>query len=181
MAKVNKKPSTELRTREDIRFLHPGYPDRQNMFLSLPRVDSTPTGTFGVHHATALLACQVIANNTFDNSRLTLDMEGQQQVTTPAEDILTQSSYYFIVDNGSTGMYFFYFKLFTSIFLFYFRSVPYCSKFSRLGIPARSYTKFMAPDTYLRCIFDIQRLWDYPIFFSSQRYTHCAKRRGGLV
>ena len=70
-------PPTELVSRGRILFLHPGYPAPGNKLLSLLRVDTTtdPT-TFGIYHRTALLACQIIANNAFDGY-LTLDQAGQ--------------------------------------------------------------------------------------------------------
>jgi hypothetical protein len=91
-------PPTELLSREAIRFLHPGY-SIQNRLLSLPRVDrvENTTTTFGVHHRTALLACQIIAGNAFDTSHLTLDKEGQQPVNLLLDDILTEKEYYLII------------------------------------------------------------------------------------
>ena len=58
-------PTIELYSRKDISFLHPGY-EALNVLLRLPRVDRTSSGSFGVCHRTALLACQVIANNAFE-------------------------------------------------------------------------------------------------------------------
>ncbi|KAK3364492.1 hypothetical protein B0T25DRAFT_598678 [Lasiosphaeria hispida] len=75
-------PSEELRSRSRINFLHPGY---QNKFLlMLSRVDFGPanaggTRITGVHHGTALVACQIIANNAFDG-RLAEDANGQRLV-----------------------------------------------------------------------------------------------------
>ena len=69
-------PLRELDTREATRFLHPGY-SISNTLLSFPRVDRVEgSATFGVHYGTALLACQIIAGNAFDNGRLTLDEAG---------------------------------------------------------------------------------------------------------
>jgi hypothetical protein len=90
-------PPTELLCRDAIRFLHPGY-SIQNTLLSLPRVDRVEnTTTFGVHHRTALLACQIIAGNAFDTSHLTLDKEGQRPVNLLLDDVLTEEEYYLIV------------------------------------------------------------------------------------
>jgi hypothetical protein len=74
------KQLPELNSRDDICFLHPGY-DGKNVVLSLPRVDctaSTPAtpAAYGVHHNTALLACQIIAGNAFDGSFLAFDQAG---------------------------------------------------------------------------------------------------------
>jgi hypothetical protein len=90
----------ELNSREDILFLHPGY-DSRNILLSLPRVDgATSTSTYGVHHRTALLACQIIARNAFANSFLALDKAGQQRVQEPLDGILTNAEYYFFVQGS---------------------------------------------------------------------------------
>ena len=88
-------PPTELLGRNLVHFLHPGY-SIPNTLLSLPRVDRVET-TFGVHHRTALLACQIIAGNAFDNSHLTLDKEGQRPINLLLDDILTEKEYYLIV------------------------------------------------------------------------------------
>ena len=90
-------PLRELDTREAIRFLHPGY-SISNTLLSFPRVDRVEgSTTFGVHYGTALLACQIIAGNAFDNGRLTLDQAGQRPVNLQLNDILTEEVYYLMV------------------------------------------------------------------------------------
>src|ERR1700757_467235 len=97
-------PPVELRSRQLIRFLHPGY-NTDNTLLSLPRVDRLrDTAVFGVHHRTALLACQIIAGNAFDTGHFTLDKDGHQLVNKPLDDILTGEEYYFLIGNGP-GMY----------------------------------------------------------------------------
>ena len=107
-----RRPPLELRSRNDIVFLHPGYPTF-NLLLTLPRVDSTAladgTLTYGVHHRTALLACQIIAGNAFDNRGLALDRAGRQPVEVPLDGILTDDQYYFIVD-GSGKIFLFSFS-----------------------------------------------------------------------
>ncbi|KAK0657765.1 hypothetical protein B0T16DRAFT_425889 [Cercophora newfieldiana] len=91
------KPVLELVSRDDIRFRHPAYTNH-SLFLTLPRVDSAASiPTYGVHHRTALLACQIIAGNAFTNSYLSLDKAGQQQVQVPPDSVLTEDEYYFIV------------------------------------------------------------------------------------
>ena len=94
-------PPTELYSRDPIQILHPGYPI-PNGLLSLPRVDRVvgTAATFGVHYGTALLACQIIAGNTFGTGRLTLDQAGQQPVQLLFNDVLTKEVYYFMVDDG---------------------------------------------------------------------------------
>ena len=99
-------PLNTLQEHGSIRFLHPGYPAPTNLLLILPRVDplalasETTTTTFGVHYLTALVACQIIANNAFANGRLTLDPAGQQLVDLPRDGILTEDLYYFIVGDS---------------------------------------------------------------------------------
>ncbi|KAF4634867.1 hypothetical protein G7Y89_g3244 [Cudoniella acicularis] len=97
------KPPLELGSRDDICFCHPGY-HAYDLLLTLPRVDSTAvadaTPAYGVHHRTALLACQIIAGNAFNNSRFTVDKAGRQPVQVPLDGVLTDSQYYFIVDGS---------------------------------------------------------------------------------
>lgn len=59
-----------------IAFRHPGYTVSDELF-KLPRLDSSPRTreSTGVHHSTALLTCQIIANNGFDGY-LTTDRGG---------------------------------------------------------------------------------------------------------
>jgi hypothetical protein len=103
LARQRPQPSLELGSRNDICFFHPGYPTF-NLLLTLPRVDSTTgadaTPTYGVHHRTALLACQIIAGNAFNNSRFTLDKAGRQPVQVLLDGVLTDAQYYFIVDGS---------------------------------------------------------------------------------
>ncbi|KAL2755981.1 hypothetical protein ACRALDRAFT_210879 [Sodiomyces alcalophilus JCM 7366] len=64
-----------------------------NNLLTLPRVDRRNDNNFGIHHGTALLACQVVAGNAFDGY-LSLN-KGGEAVSVPLDGILTQGSYYF--------------------------------------------------------------------------------------
>jgi hypothetical protein len=69
----------------------------------LPRVDcETFEGglVYGLHHKTALTACQIVAGNVFDAGYLALDRAGLQRVTTSLDDLLTEDSYYFVVDGN---------------------------------------------------------------------------------
>ena len=91
------RSSLDLGSRDDICFLHPGYPSL-NLLLTLPRVDAPPN--YGVHHRTALLACQIIAGNAFYNSRFALDRAGRQPVQVLLDGVLTGTQYYFIVDGS---------------------------------------------------------------------------------
>ncbi|KAK3299207.1 uncharacterized protein B0H64DRAFT_94405 [Chaetomium fimeti] len=91
-----------------ISFLHPGYNEPVNVLFHMPRVDRVPSVAasneplqFGVHHRTALAACQIVANNTFDGF-LALEKTGAQRVDTsvPPDGILMASEYYFIVPSS---------------------------------------------------------------------------------
>ena len=101
-------PPQELLRQSRIRFLHPGYTDNDNVLLELPRVDLGPanaggTRIAGVHHGTALVACQIIDNNAF-GGRLAEDAGGKQQVDAPLDNILVKDVYYFFVGDGP-GIY----------------------------------------------------------------------------
>ena len=56
------------------------------------------TRIYGIYHRTALLACQIIAGNVFDNSHFALDRADQQPVQVPLDSVLTGTKYYFIVE-----------------------------------------------------------------------------------
>lgn len=96
-------PPATLEQHGTIRFLHPGYPAPTNILLALPRVDPASDSTFGVHYQTALVACQIIANNAFTTGRLTRDWAGQQPVCLPLDGILTEDFYYFLVGDSPGG------------------------------------------------------------------------------
>jgi hypothetical protein len=86
-------PSSEMDRHGSIAFMHPGYIPPEILF-TLPKVDSTAMGKFGVHFGTAIIACQIVANNVFDTGYLTLDIEGQQRVSLHFDHVLTESQYY---------------------------------------------------------------------------------------
>ncbi|PLB53784.1 hypothetical protein P170DRAFT_420594 [Aspergillus steynii IBT 23096] len=79
---------------QKIRFLHPGYPDNENVLLIFPALDSG-----GIHHGTARVACAILAkckwegyfSTTRDGPRITLDMD----------EILTNPIYYFRIDGDA--------------------------------------------------------------------------------
>ncbi|KAH8729216.1 hypothetical protein BGZ61DRAFT_445989 [Ilyonectria robusta] len=92
------------RTQRSIVFYHPAYSWPQNILFKLPQVDlldarGQPTS---LHHRTALLACQVIANNSFLTGRLYFDALGRFPVLdqVPLDAGLTRTEYYYIV-NGN--------------------------------------------------------------------------------
>ncbi|EEQ84126.1 hypothetical protein, variant [Blastomyces dermatitidis ER-3] len=96
-------PHAELALRGSINFLHPGYQEPRNVLLYLPRVDQEAgPHTFGVHHQTALIACQIIGNNAFKTGRLCHDKDGRQPVNVPLDGVLTDPTYYFLVDAGAS-------------------------------------------------------------------------------
>ncbi|KAH6982292.1 hypothetical protein BKA56DRAFT_585643 [Ilyonectria sp. MPI-CAGE-AT-0026] len=86
------------RTQRSIVFYHPAYSWPQNILFKLPQVDlldarGQPTS---LHHRTALLACQVIANNSFLTGRLYFDALGRFPVLdqVPLDAGLTRTEYY---------------------------------------------------------------------------------------
>jgi hypothetical protein len=72
---------------------------------------------YGVHHRTALLACQIIAGNAFDNSRFAFDKAGQQPVQVPLDGVLTDNQYYLIVDGSGKYSLFSFLVLKSSLIL----------------------------------------------------------------
>ena len=83
----------------DICFRHPAYEDPYDIFIILPGLDH-PEG--GIHHQTALLACAVIANNSF-SGWLTEDRDGKMRVNVPLDGILRAQDYYFQVSKKQLG------------------------------------------------------------------------------
>lgn len=84
---------------DQIRFYHPGYPKPLNLLFCLPRVDYSPADNiYGVHHLTALTACQILANNTFEKGKLAKDDEGKEFVD---GEYLVQRDYWFFVDGDA--------------------------------------------------------------------------------
>ncbi|RSL49846.1 hypothetical protein CEP51_015429 [Fusarium floridanum] len=96
-------PATAPRPRalqhDKISFYHPGYSRPVNLLFSLPRVDPDPAhpGSFGVHARTALVACQIVANNAFDGY-LAADEAGTSRVESDPQAVLTGSDYWFFVE-----------------------------------------------------------------------------------
>lgn len=129
-------PPRDLLLRAEIRFLHPGYATAANQFLSLARVDcenSDGTVIYGLHHKTALIACQIIAGNAFDTGRFTLDRAGLQNVTVSLDGLLKENQYFFIIDGN--GSYSTYLNIPVAVGnLFLSRQVPNSVKFSGLEV-----------------------------------------------
>lgn len=96
-------PPHDLSLKPEIKFRHPGYRPRTNVLLALPRVDSeTSNGTvvYGVHHKTALIACQIIAGNVFHTGYFATNSAGLHRESVSLEGLLTKDSYYFIVQGN---------------------------------------------------------------------------------
>lgn len=98
-------PALSLPATRPIRFLHPGYDAPNNVLFRLARVDAAPSHstTLGVCHATALVACQIVANNAW-SGRLALDRQGTQLIGTALDDVLVSEEYYFIVAGTPSGL-----------------------------------------------------------------------------
>lgn len=103
---MNNEPRIPSRTPHDlsnkgqIKFRHPGYLGPTNILLLLAKADCEDrngTIVFGLHHKTALLACQIIANNAFHLGYFTLDSAGSQRVNVPLDGLLTDYEYYFFI------------------------------------------------------------------------------------
>ncbi|KAL7967090.1 hypothetical protein HDV63DRAFT_383706 [Trichoderma sp. SZMC 28014] len=99
-ARIPSRPQKDLGAKGEIYFSHPGYP-APNTLLTLAPTDcenSNGVTVFGVHHETALLACQIIANNAFHCGYFALDSAGLQRVDVPLHGLLTKGRYYFHID-----------------------------------------------------------------------------------
>lgn len=81
-----------------ISFKHPAYTDSDDILFKLPRLDYTEDGAIaGIHHRTALQACQIVANNAF-HGYLATDRDGQNAVSVAPDELLTESQYWFVVN-----------------------------------------------------------------------------------
>ncbi|KAI1157949.1 hypothetical protein F5B18DRAFT_643060 [Nemania serpens] len=100
-------PLARTSIRSAINILHPGYRKADNFLFSLPAVDyivdpSNKIRSWGHHHATALTACGIIANNAFDDVYFSLDQYGQNPIKTPRDSILVPGDYWLQL-NSITG------------------------------------------------------------------------------
>ncbi|KAI0103812.1 hypothetical protein GGR51DRAFT_242287 [Nemania sp. FL0031] len=81
---------------------HPGYREfgeSASILLQLPAVDtiiepSSQARIWGLHHATALTACGIIADNAFDLIYLSYDVYGYQPVQIPRYGLLKPGDYW---------------------------------------------------------------------------------------
>ena len=92
---------------DTIKFCHPGYAASANVLFVLPRVDPVPSDPsseayLGVHHQTALIACQIVAGNAF-NGYLSLDAGGEQKVidSVGLDGVLSRPAYYFHIPGAN--------------------------------------------------------------------------------
>ncbi|KAK1997902.1 hypothetical protein LX36DRAFT_657080 [Colletotrichum falcatum] len=107
-------PSTYNNNNETANFFHPGYPPPLDFLFALPCVDPVDEGDAGaigqpkgLHHHTALLACQIIANNVFDSGQLYFDSQALQPVLhrIPTHGLLMPGNYFFVVNSDPSYRY----------------------------------------------------------------------------
>lgn len=99
--RIPSRAANDLKTKGEIIFRHPGYHSPTNVLLTLAKADCEDyngTVVFGLHHGTALLACQIIANNAFNSGYLAMDSAGSQTVNVPLDGLLTDHEYYFFIN-----------------------------------------------------------------------------------
>ncbi|KAI1120925.1 hypothetical protein F5Y10DRAFT_257429 [Nemania abortiva] len=102
-------PLARTPTPSRISILHPGYRRGGNLLFCLPAVDyfdepSSQTRTWGHHHATALIAGGIIANNAFDDVYFSHDRYGRTPITTPRDGILEPGHYWLQLNSIAGGM-----------------------------------------------------------------------------
>lgn len=85
--------------RAKLRFRHPGYPEFDNIILTLHAPDQTVRG--GLHHGTASLACAIIARNAW-NGYLSRAINGPR-LQEPVDAILPPGDYYFHVPDATSA------------------------------------------------------------------------------
>ncbi|KUI72694.1 hypothetical protein VM1G_08105 [Cytospora mali] len=84
---------------ENISFLHPGYPDNQNVLLTLPavdKIDGTHGVLHGIHHETARIACAILANCNWEGY-FCAARDGSRVDAGP-DELLSGKAYYFYID-----------------------------------------------------------------------------------
>ncbi|KAK2037072.1 hypothetical protein LZ31DRAFT_589132 [Colletotrichum somersetense] len=101
-------PTYNNNNNQTVNFFHPGYPPPLDFLFALPCVDPVDEGDAGatrqpkgLHHHTALLACQIVANNAFESGRLYFDRQGAQPVLDriPTYGLLMPGEYFFVVNS----------------------------------------------------------------------------------
>ncbi|KXH64532.1 hypothetical protein CSAL01_11287 [Colletotrichum salicis] len=103
-------------------FFHPAYAQPHDLLFTLPCLDSPAksddgdesdaSGSHhhhpkGLHHHTALLACQIIANNAFNSGQLYFNRQGTLAVLdqVPLQGLLSPGEYFFVVDSDPMYRY----------------------------------------------------------------------------
>ncbi|KAI0104036.1 hypothetical protein GGR51DRAFT_523257 [Nemania sp. FL0031] len=102
-------PLVRTPPRSGIFIFHPGYRNGENLLFAFPAVDyfiepSNQTGTWGHHHATALIAGGIIANNAFDDVYFSHDRYGKTPITTPRDGILEPGDYWLQLNSIAGGI-----------------------------------------------------------------------------
>lgn len=87
-------------TDRSIAFRHPGYDDACSVILYLPALDPG----CGIHHATALITCCILADNRWDGY-LTEDKEGETEIDVPLDGILLRGDYYLQIPSRTSGLH----------------------------------------------------------------------------
>ncbi|KAL6852225.1 hypothetical protein J3F83DRAFT_563379 [Trichoderma novae-zelandiae] len=101
--RIIQPPPRDSTAKGYISFHHPHYRFPTGLLLSLVRFDEEilqDVLVSGVHHETALIACQIIAGNIFHTGYLALDQAGQQRIDTPLDGLLTENVYFFIIQGN---------------------------------------------------------------------------------
>jgi hypothetical protein len=81
-----------------IRFRHPGYPNEfSDALFRLHCFDDSG----GLHHATAWLACAIVAGNEWEGY-LSSDRLSGQRLAASMDEVLTESDYWFHIPNCSS-------------------------------------------------------------------------------
>ncbi|GAP87145.1 putative endoglucanase type c [Rosellinia necatrix] len=102
-------PLGRVPARSRISILHPGYRKGENFLFALPAVDCfidplSQARTWGHHHATALIAGGIIANNAFDDVYFSHDQDGRDPITTPRDGILEPGHYWLQLNSIAGGI-----------------------------------------------------------------------------
>lgn len=83
-----------------INFRHPGYSDSNNILFILPGLDHNEGG---IHFATALDACGIVAGNRWDG--FFKETRGGTRLEVPRDTVLRGRDYYFYVPDIGTAIF----------------------------------------------------------------------------
>ncbi|KAJ8131968.1 hypothetical protein O1611_g1655 [Lasiodiplodia mahajangana] len=96
----NTSPAPACDSPPRINIRHPGYKEftSDNILFDFPAFDNVELSKGqriqGLHHKTALTACAIIANNSFDDVYLSKDPDGEQRVQADYDGILEPGDYW---------------------------------------------------------------------------------------